>query len=212
MMKKRALVIDDEQVVLSSVSKILTAEDYEVVAMMNGGAGISHAINESFDIVLTDIRMPFVDGFKVLMEIRRFKPGVPIVIITGYATVNSAVQAVKLGATDYIEKPFTPEQLLRVVSTALVSVSGETYEEPTLVHKKEVVKILKKGASDKEFVKQLFSGGGAILEKFNLTNHEKLAILTADIDWIEDHIGTVKEKNKNWLTAAARAYDGGEKP
>jgi DNA-binding NtrC family response regulator len=207
-MKKRALVIDDEQVVLNSVSKILMAENFEVYTTMNGGTGISRAINESFDIVLTDIRMPFVDGFKVLREIRRFKPGIPIVIITGYATVNSAVQAVRLGATDYIEKPFTPEQLLRIVNAALVSASGEACEEATLVHKKEVVKILKKGASDKAFAKQLFSNGGAVLEKFNLTNHEKLAILTADLDWIEDHIGTVKEENKNWLMEAALAYTG----
>ena len=164
-MKKRALVIDDEQVVLDSVSKILTAENFEVYTTLNGGAGISHAINESFNIVLTDIRMPFVDGFKVLREIRRFKSGIPVVIITGYATVNSAVQAVRLGATDYIEKPFTPEQLLRIVDSALTFVAGDAHEEPTLVHKKEVVKILEKGASDTEFARQLFSDGGAVLEK-----------------------------------------------
>ena len=71
-MKKRALIIDDEQVVLDSVSKILTAENYDVYTTLNAGAGISHAINDLFDIVLTDIRMPFIDGFKVIRDIRRF--------------------------------------------------------------------------------------------------------------------------------------------
>lgn len=208
-MKKRVLVIDDEQVVLESVTKILTAENYDVYATMNGGAGISHAISDPFDIVLTDIRMPFIDGFKVIRDIRRFNPTIPVVIITGYATVKSAVQAMQLGATNYIEKPFTPEQLLHVLNSALASASNDADEETTLVHKKEIMKILKKGASDKKFANRLLLEGVAVLEKYNLTSHEKLAILTADLDWIEDHLGTVKEADKRWLTEAVRAHSEG---
>ena len=210
-MRKRALVIDDEQVVLDSVRRILEAENYDVYTTISGGNGIIHAIGDSFDIVLTDIRMPFINGFKVLRDIQRFNPAIPIVVITGYATVKSAVQATQLGATNYIEKPFTPEQLLRVVDSALASATNDDYEEPTLIHKSDVMKILKKGASNKAFAKRLFSDGDSVLRKYKLTSHEKLAILTADLDWIEDHIGTLKESVKKWLTDALGKYPEGVK-
>ena len=86
MEKKKVLAIDDEQIVLDSIKKILSGSEYEVHTTLKGGAGISHAISEPFDIVLTDIRMPDIDGFKVIRDIRKFKPTIPIVIITGYAT------------------------------------------------------------------------------------------------------------------------------
>lgn len=201
-MKKNALVIDDEQVVLDSVRRILEPEGYNVHTTTSGKDGIRIAAETPFDIVLTDIRMPFIDGFKVLRDIKRSNPGIPIVVITGYATVQSAVEAIQLGATNYIEKPFTPEQLLHVVDAALTSALQDDYEEPTLIHKREVMKILKKGASDSEFANRLFADGESMLKRYNLTSHEKLAILTADLDWIEDHIGIVKETVKKWLVEA----------
>ncbi|MFB0520761.1 MAG: response regulator, partial [Desulfatiglandales bacterium] len=89
--KMKALVIDDEQIVLDSVSKILTAENYEVAVSLGGREGLNWAIERPYDIVLTDIRMPDIGGMRVLMHIKRAKPSLPVVIITGYATVRSAV-------------------------------------------------------------------------------------------------------------------------
>jgi DNA-binding NtrC family response regulator len=205
-MKKKALVIDDEKVVLDSISKILTDENFEVHTTLYGKGGISLAIKKPYDIVLTDIRMPYVDGFKVLRDIRRFKPAIPVVIITGYATVDSALQAMKLGATNYIEKPFTPDQLIRTVASAMEDTSNGSPEEQIIIHRKEILKILKKGASDRKFANRIFERGADALEKYNLTNHEKLAIITADIDWIEDQIGTLKPDHKQWLIDAKKHF------
>jgi len=108
MEKNKALVIDDEQIVLDSVSKILTDGDYEVDVSLSGRKGLNQAIEKDYDIVLTDILMPDIGGMRVLKDIKRVKPSLPVIIITGYATVRSAVQAIKLGAVDYIEKPFNP--------------------------------------------------------------------------------------------------------
>jgi DNA-binding NtrC family response regulator len=105
----RALVIDDEQIVLDSVSRILTEDTYEVDTSLSGREGLAKALEGDYDVVLTDIRMPDIGGMRVLRDVKRAKPALPVVIITGYATVRSAVQAMKLGAADYLEKPFTPE-------------------------------------------------------------------------------------------------------
>lgn len=198
-MEKRVLAIDDEQVVLDSIAKVLKEAGYEVKTTRSGAEGIGYAVNEPFDIVLTDIRMPGTDGFKVIRDIRRAGKSVPIIMITGYASVSSSVQAMKLGASNYIEKPFTPDQLLRTIEGAIAESSGVPVEEPTLIHKKEVLKILEKGAHDRDFARRLFTNGAEALEDFDLTAQEKLALITKDIDWIEDQIGPVKPDLKRWF-------------
>ncbi len=201
-MKKRVLAIDDEKVVLDSIAKVLREEDYDVKTVQNGSDGIQCAVNEPFDIVLTDIRMPNTDGFKVLRDIRKAGKSVPVIMITGYASVSSSVQAMKLGATNYIEKPFTPDQLLRTIARALVESSQDSGDEQTLIHKKEVLKVLEKGAKDGVFAQRLFKEGADALDNFNLTRQEKLALITRDIGWIEDQIGPVKPEIKKWLSAS----------
>src|SRR4030042_1081597 len=113
--KKKALVIDDEQIVLDSVKRILSEAAYEVEGTLSGGRGLEWGIQKEYDVVLTDIRMPDIGGMLVLRDIKRAKPSLPVIIITGYANVQSAVQAMKLGAAAYIEKPFTPDQLSKAV-------------------------------------------------------------------------------------------------
>lgn len=119
MAKARVLVIDDDQIVLDSISQILTDENYDVDVTLRGGEGLERAIREHYDLVLTDIRMPDMGGIQVLRDIRQKRPALPVVMITGYATAPSAEMAMKLGAADFIEKPFEPEELLETVASAL---------------------------------------------------------------------------------------------
>jgi DNA-binding NtrC family response regulator len=205
-MKKKVLVIDDEKIVLDSVCKILQDENFDVHTTLHGKVGIRLAVSEPFDVVLTDIRMPYIDGIRVLRDIKRLKPLLPVLIITGYATIGSAVQAMKLGAANYIEKPFTPDELILKVSSAIEDSAEGSSEDPTLIHKKEILKILKRGASDNDFAEQVFENGADALEKYDLTNHEKLAIITADIDWIENQAGTLKPEHKQWLVDAQKRF------
>ena len=199
MEKKKALVIDDEQVVLDSVSKILTSEEYTVDASLSGREGLDRAIRERYDIVLTDIRMPDIGGMRVLRDIKRANPSLPVVMITGYASVQSAVQAMKLGAADYLEKPFTPDQLLTSVASALEIAATQRPEAQEVIHKEEMIKVLERAASDAEFTASLLYKGVDALEGYDLTGPEKLAILTGDLHWIEEQIGSLTEKQRLWL-------------
>ena len=164
----RALVIDDEQIVLDSGRKILTEERYEVDTALSGREGLRKAIERDYEVVLTDIRMPDIGGMRVLRDVKRAKPTLPVVIITGYATLRSAVQAMKLGAADYLEKPFTPDQLLKAVASALEVAATEEPEEQSLIHTEEMLKVLERAATD-------------ALDHYELTGPEKLALLTGDI-------------------------------
>jgi len=199
MEKKKALVIDDEQIVLDSVSQLLTDENYEVDVSLSGREGLDWAIERKYDVVLTDIRMPDIGGMRVLRDIKRAKPSLPVVIITGYATVKSSVQAMKLGAADYIEKPFTPDKLIKAVASALDIAATQEPEEQALIHKEEMIKVLERAASNTEFIANLLYHGADALEGYNLTGPEKLAVLTGDIQWIEKHIGPLTPNQKRWL-------------
>ena len=119
MIKGKILVVDDEDIVRTSCNRALTPEGYEVKMARNGLDGLRIASEESFDIVLTDLKMPDMDGIEVLRRIKEGWPEIEVIIITGYQTVNTAVKAIKLGAFDYIEKPFTPDALVDAVSKAM---------------------------------------------------------------------------------------------
>ncbi len=199
MKPNKALVIDDEQVVLDSVTKILTDENYEVDVSLSGREGLQWAIGRDYDIVLTDIRMPDIGGMRVLRDIKRAKPSLPVVIITGYATVHSAVQAMKLGAADYLEKPFTPDQLLKAVASALDFAITQVPEKQEVIHKEEMIKVLERASSDSLFFTSLLEDAADALDEYDLTGPEKLALLTGDAEWIEEQIGPLTRSQRRWL-------------
>ena len=193
MERRKALVIDDEEVVLKSVSRILAAEGYDVDVSQSGHQGLDWAVRRPYDVVLTDIRMPDMGGIRVLRDIRKAKPSLPVVIITGYATMGSAAQALKLGATDYIEKPS------QIVSSAFTKVATAPADDQLLVHKEEIVKVLERAASDQMFAEDLLRRRADGLSGYDLSGPEKLAILTGDIEWIENQIGSLTESQRRWL-------------
>jgi DNA-binding NtrC family response regulator len=196
---RKALVIDDEQIVLDSVSKILKDENFEVEVTLSGRQGLDQAIQKNYDIVLTDLRMPDIGGMQVLRDAKRAKPALPVVMITGYGSVKSAVQAMKLGAAEYLEKPFSPDALIRTVKSALHIAVTRGPEDQRLIHKEEVLRVLDQAAEDYELVYNLLHYGADALEGFDLTGPEKLAILTGDIPWIEKQIGPLSPKQRKWL-------------
>ena len=125
MEKKKALVIDDEQIVLDSVRRILTEEEFDVETTLSSRKGIELALDNDYDIVLTDVRMPDIDGLTVVRGVKEAKPDIPVLVITGYASVRSAVEAMKRGATDYVQKPFTPETLVTRVTSAIDTAAAQ---------------------------------------------------------------------------------------
>ena len=119
MSKGKILVIDDEDIVLISCKRALLPEGFEVKTAQNGIEGLKMIEEERFDLVFTDLKMPDIDGIEVLRIIKQRWPETGVIIITGYQTVDSAVKAIKLGAYDYIEKPFTPDGIINAVNRAL---------------------------------------------------------------------------------------------
>ena len=117
--KPHILLIDDEAIALSNLSHVLEREGYEVTACKDGESGLAAMQSTAFDLVLTDLRMPGIDGMDVLHYIRETTPDVPVIMITGHATLDSAVEAMKAGAHHYIAKPFRLDEAREVVRSAL---------------------------------------------------------------------------------------------
>lgn len=116
---KRILIVDDDGVIREGLRRVLAAKDFEAEAYGSGYLAIEQMQQRNFDLVITDLKMPGMNGIEVLKAIRTLQPEVPIIMITGYSTVDSAVEAMKNGAIDYIGKPFTPEDILSKVASAL---------------------------------------------------------------------------------------------
>jgi two-component system sensor histidine kinase/response regulator len=108
---KRILVIDDDEVTLLMCRRILDKTGYEVETFDNGAQGIQRLREAPAQVLLVDLKMPQMDGLQVIEQVRAFDPSAVIVLITGYATIPAAVDAMKAGAYDFLPKPFTPEEL-----------------------------------------------------------------------------------------------------
>ncbi|WP_321532910.1 sigma-54 dependent transcriptional regulator [uncultured Desulfuromonas sp.] len=127
MSQPRILVVDDEAVIREAVKRILEQEGYEVITATSGHTALEKVQIDDFTVVISDLKMPGMGGMEVLKSIKILQPDVPVIIITGYATVETAVDAIKNGAFDYLSKPFTPPQVKEMVSKAIEQrkLSGE---------------------------------------------------------------------------------------
>jgi two-component system, NtrC family, nitrogen regulation response regulator NtrX len=118
-MKPRILVIDDEAAIRESLRMILEYEHYEFIGAASGPDGIASVKRESPNLVLLDIKMPGMNGLETLAEIRKVDEALPVAMISGHGTITDAMQATRLGAFDFIEKPFTSERVLVTVANGL---------------------------------------------------------------------------------------------
>ncbi len=119
MNKGRILVIDDEEIIRESCRRVLEPAGYEVRTAISGGEGLQALETGAVDLVLTDLKMPDINGIEVLIKIKEKWSDTEVIIMTGYGTVKTAVKAMKMGVFDYIEKPFSPDDLLALVDRAL---------------------------------------------------------------------------------------------
>jgi CheY-like chemotaxis protein len=115
----KILVLDDEQIVLDSVTRILEEENYEVKTCGKGEQAVDLLKEGGFDILITDLKMPGMDGLQAMEAMSEVDPDLSMIMFTAYSTVDSAVKAMRLGAVDYIRKPFTPDQLVELVTKVM---------------------------------------------------------------------------------------------
>jgi len=113
------LVVDDEENAREGLSKILSKEGYVVEMASNGKEAIDTLKRLSFDLVITDMRMPLMDGFEVLREIKKMDESIGVIMITAYGEVESYLEAINMGAFEYINKPVRVNELKRVITKVL---------------------------------------------------------------------------------------------
>ena len=118
-MRPKVLIVDDEDGLRAHLRTILQENGFDVAESANGAAVKQYLEANSSDVILLDLKLPDCDGLELLPLIRRLTPDAEIIILTGYATLESAVNAIKLGAYDYLQKPFDPKRLIRSIECAL---------------------------------------------------------------------------------------------
>ncbi len=131
----RILAVDDEPIVLDSFRKILVLAGYSVDTVETGPEALGLVRRHDYDFVFTDLKMPGMDGLDVTKAVKHLRPDIDVVIITGYATVESAVEAMKFGAMDYVQKPFTEDELVDFAAKLLIRRQARLADEtPPTVH------------------------------------------------------------------------------
>jgi CheY-like chemotaxis protein len=121
-MKRKAnvLVVDDERTVCNSCRKILTQEGYNVDIALSGEEALRKVKGNGFDVVITDWKMPEIDGMELARRIKKEDANIAVIMITGYPSLDTSIEAIRSGISDYVPKPFTPEELSDVMLRALM--------------------------------------------------------------------------------------------
>ena len=118
--KAKILAVDDEEVVLDSFRKILVMAGYSIETVESGPEALGLVKKNDYDFVFTDLKMPDMDGIEVTKAVKHLRPDIDVIVITGYATIESAVETMKYGAMDYVQKPFTEDELADFVNKSLI--------------------------------------------------------------------------------------------
>ncbi len=118
-MTARILIVDDEEVIVRSCTRVLTEAGYEVISAADGPAGLARLSDTTIDLMILDIMMPRMSGLEVLRRVKEGYPDIDVIMVTGLAEIDTAVKSMKLGAFDYLAKPFDPDELRLAVQRAL---------------------------------------------------------------------------------------------
>lgn len=117
-MKNKILLVDDEEITIKYLSRFLIKKGFDISTAMNGNEALEKIKKQDFIVVLLDVLMPGMDGIETLREIKKIKPMTEVIMLTGHASVQVAMQGMKLGAFDYLIKPFDQDKLLEKLQMA----------------------------------------------------------------------------------------------
>jgi two-component system, OmpR family, alkaline phosphatase synthesis response regulator PhoP len=170
MKTNKILIVDDEKNIRMTIRQSLADMDVECDTAVNGEEALSKLKDTDFGLVLLDLRLPGMDGMDVLQKLREDRPDIRVVIITAHGTIDSAVDAMKLGAGDFIQKPFSPEEIRELVSRVI---QRETLDEAKNQDYASCLELAKRCVADRHFeaavqhVKKAISLDSARPEAFN---------------------------------------------
>lgn len=195
------LVMEDEFSVAKGLQMVLTEEGYDVDLAMTGHGALDKFSQKGFDLLLADLRLPDMDGMDVIKQVKEERPETEAIVITGYPSVSSAVNSVKMGVFDYLRKPVTEDEVKEAVSGALKKKKEASMEElisetekGRLIQKQEVIRVLERTSEDANFWRQLMKKGSEALEGFDLSLEAKAAIVSGDLNWLKQHVGELTQK------------------
>lgn len=170
----KILLIEDDISFCKLLEKFLVKKQYEVSIAFSAAEARSAIKTESFDLILTDLRLPDSDGIGLMSEFKNSHPQIPVVLMTGYSDVNTAVKAIKNGAADYISKPFNPDEVLLVITNALQVPESEFEDEAPVKEKKRVKKTV---STENEFVKGISVASKKLLDHIQLVSPTDMSVL-----------------------------------
>lgn len=117
-MKTRILIVDDEEEFVKTLSERLTIRDYDVTTALSGDEAVEKVKSYLFDVIILDVLMPGMSGIETLREIKKIKPLIEVIMLTGHATIETAIEGMKLGALDFLLKPCETETLVAKIDMA----------------------------------------------------------------------------------------------
>lgn len=170
----KILLIEDDVPFCKLLEKFLIKKSFEVVTAFSAAEGKNCLKSADFDLVISDLRLPDYDGLLLLSEIKSDFPNLPVLLMTGYADVNTAVKAIKNGATDYISKPFNPEEVLIVIANALAQ---EPSEETALSSVPTKPKKQVQSTPSTTFVKGISKASQKLAEYIQLVSPTNMSVL-----------------------------------
>jgi DNA-binding response OmpR family regulator len=168
---KSVLIVDDEKNIRLTLSQALEVLEVETDTAANGEEALAKLKEKEFGLILLDLKMPGMDGMEVLRQVSKIRPDIRIIILTAYGTVDLAVEAMKLGAADFIQKPFTPEEIRKLVSRVM---DREKIDEQKAMDYGSSIELAKRCIGDRHFdaaiehVRKAISLDPARPEAFNL--------------------------------------------
>ncbi|MEE4261246.1 MAG: response regulator [Desulfobacteraceae bacterium] len=197
------LVMEDDLSVAKGLKMVLDEEGYSVNLAGTGELALEAFKQKRFDLLVADLRLPDIDGMEVIKQVKAAKPETEVIVITGYGTTATAVEAMKLGVHDFLPKPFTEDQIKSAIDEALkehVETPVETIikkaetEEEKLIQKREVLGVLSRTAEDADFWSDLMENGSPALTDYQLSSEAKAAITSGDLKWINENVGELTQK------------------
>ncbi|MBU1744751.1 MAG: response regulator [Proteobacteria bacterium] len=198
--RPHVLLVEDEFSVAKGLEMVMTEEGYDV-DLADTGREALHKFwtKDNFDLMVADLRLPDIDGMEVIQRVKEKRPETKVIIITGYPSVSSAVQAAKMGISDYLRKPFTDDEFLTAVGTALKEkgsmeeLISETQKD-RLIQRQEVIRVLDRAYQNQDFWRELMENGSESLQNYRLSRTAKAAIMSGDLKWIRENVGELTEE------------------
>jgi DNA-binding response OmpR family regulator len=146
--KMKLLIVDDEKNIRLTLTQTLESAEMEIDSAVNGEEALQKMESQDFRIILLDLKMPGMDGMEVLKKINETRPDIRVIIITAHGTIDSAVEAMKLGAVDFIQKPFAPEEIRSMVKSVI---EREVLSDENANTYASYLELAKKAVTDRHF-------------------------------------------------------------